>query len=104
MPQLELDPDFDPGSRRLCADGSCIGVIGTDGKCKVCGLPDRGGASADAAPAGEVDEDQALASEDAADSTAGPGFDPSRKLCVEGSCIGVIGPDGRCTECGRGSD
>jgi len=24
-----------------------------------------------------------------------------RKLCVDESCIGVIGPDGRCKECGK---
>jgi hypothetical protein len=28
-------PDW--GARRLCPDGSCIGVIGADGRCKVCG-------------------------------------------------------------------
>ena len=25
----------------------------------------------------------------------------NRRLCVDGNCIGVIGPDGRCKECGR---
>ncbi len=25
----------------------------------------------------------------------------NRRLCPDGSCIGVIGPDGRCKECGR---
>ena len=24
-----------------------------------------------------------------------------RTLCVDESCIGVIGPDGRCKECGK---
>jgi hypothetical protein len=24
-----------------------------------------------------------------------------RKLCIDESCIGVIGPDGRCKECGK---
>ena len=27
--------DFD--SRKLCSDGTCIGVIGADGRCKECG-------------------------------------------------------------------
>jgi hypothetical protein len=32
-------------------------------------------------------------------------FDPaSRRLCPDGNCIGLIGPDGRCKECGRSSD
>jgi hypothetical protein len=25
------------GQRTLCPDGSCVGVIGSDGKCKACG-------------------------------------------------------------------
>jgi len=28
---------FDPSRRKLCPDGSCIGLIGSDGKCTVCG-------------------------------------------------------------------
>ncbi len=31
-------------------------------------------------------------------------FDPHRRLCPDGACIGVIGPDGRCSECGRTTD
>jgi hypothetical protein len=30
------DSAFDD-DRQLCPDGACIGVIGSDGKCKVCG-------------------------------------------------------------------
>ncbi|MFZ2806159.1 MAG: hypothetical protein WAZ60_07185 [Desulfosalsimonadaceae bacterium] len=26
-------------NRVLCSDGSCIGVVGTDGRCKMCGKP-----------------------------------------------------------------
>ena len=29
----------DWSNRRLCPDGNCIGVIGSDGKCKECGRP-----------------------------------------------------------------
>jgi hypothetical protein len=33
---------------------------------------------------------------------AGPASDwDSRRLCSDGNCIGVIGPDGRCKECGK---
>jgi hypothetical protein len=28
------------------------------------------------------------------------GFNPKRRLCPDGGCIGIIGADGRCTECG----
>jgi hypothetical protein len=30
---------FDPESRRLCPDDTCTGLIGPDGRCKVCGKP-----------------------------------------------------------------
>ena len=30
-------PDIDWESRTLCSDESCIGVIGSDGRCKECG-------------------------------------------------------------------
>ncbi len=30
--------------RVLCSDGTCIGIIGPDGKCKVCGKPYKPGA------------------------------------------------------------
>jgi hypothetical protein len=40
----ELPPDhgdtsdsIDFSTRVLCSDGACIGVVGEDGKCKVCG-------------------------------------------------------------------
>jgi len=35
--------------RRLCPDGSCIGVVGDDGRCRVCGRDAGGGKSAAAA-------------------------------------------------------
>jgi hypothetical protein len=102
QPEAERE-SFDPNGRRLCRDGSCIGVIGPDGRCKVCGLADGGG-PAEAFTGGpqyddggdDVDELEAQPEENGAGA-----FDPARKLCVDGSCIGVIGPDGRCTECGR---
>jgi hypothetical protein len=32
------------------------------------------------------------------------GFDPNRRLCPDGACVGVIGPQGRCTVCARPGD
>ena len=32
------DGAFDP-NRHLCSDDGCIGIIGDDGRCKVCGKP-----------------------------------------------------------------
>jgi len=113
------ETSFDPRRRRLCPDGACVGLIGENGRCKVCGLP-AGGVpptdSADAAPfasvplaaAGEdvaadaeveVDGDSGV--EVAPGSAAAGGFDPNRRLCDDGACVGVVGPGGVCNVCGR---
>jgi hypothetical protein len=40
---LEENRDEDDFSNRvLCSDGTCIGVIGADGRCKECGKPYTG--------------------------------------------------------------
>ena len=93
---------FDPG-RRLCPDGSCIGIIGSDGRCTVCGRTDAGG-PAPADPTGaDAEDDGSPAPETQSDdpAEASIGFNPNRRLCSDDSCIGVIGADNRCTECGK---
>ena len=97
--------DIDWENRILCSDGNCIGVIGPDGLCKECGKKHDGTASSE--PVSEEDfeahqEDTGTA-EETSDADKAPGDDDweSRRLCSDGSCIGVIGPDGRCKECGK---
>ena len=89
--------------RQLGSDGACVGVIGPDGTCKVCGR----------AAANWGDERQrGLMPEPEPEPEAGPtpettpglSDDPewgSRKLCPDGACVGVLGPDGKCKVCGR---
>ncbi len=112
---------FDP-RRRLCPDGACIGVIGDDGRCRVCGRTAGGNAAAPAGfePAAQADADDDLDDSDNldagdadADAEVGgtPGmaasparagaFDPNRRLCPDGSCLGVLGADGVCNVCGQ---
>lgn len=91
--------------RRLCDDESCIGVIGPEGCCNVCGRP-----------AASVNTDARTSAPEKAFFTAGedgtPAIDEAhaedvdaeweaRRLCSDESCIGVIGPDGRCKVCGK---
>jgi len=97
--------DIDWDNRKLCSDGNCIGVIGADGCCKECGLPY--GAKIDAEPADRVYSEDPVANDEPqaaeADANSG-GIDDTgwenRILCSDGNCIGVIGRDGRCKECG----
>jgi len=117
------DGKFD-SHRRLCPDGACIGVIGDDGRCRVCGRSATGGGG-DAPPAGflaagsdDAPDDDAGAGADEGDAdevrdgdadaksaaAPGAGFDPARRLCPDGGCIGVIGADGVCTVCGQKAD
>ena len=79
-------------SRTLCRDESCIGVIGPDGHCTECGLIYNESDS-------EMGEDEIDGQEDRAESGDNDEWE-SRTLCRDESCIGVIGPDGYCKECG----
>ena len=106
------DVDLEWEKRTLCSDGSCIGVIGVDGQCKECGkayggeLPVREANLSEEEPVLNLEEDKVVASEhqeEAVDEEI-EGVDSeweTRRLCSDGNCIGVIGPDGRCKECGK---
>jgi hypothetical protein len=83
---------FEPARRELCPDGGCIGLIGPDGRCKVCGTVSPS-AVADPRRQGMVDGEEGDADDE-----------DDRELCPDGACIGVIGDDGRCGECGRGRE
>jgi hypothetical protein len=116
--QEEDEPVEEDWKRRvLCSDGNCIGVIGPDGRCKECGKPYEGelptGTAAPAEPQageggaeGEAPEDEGSAPDDAEEGGPETPADTddewrNRRLCSDGNCIGVIGPDGRCKECGK---
>jgi len=124
MTSDESTTNDDWESRQLCSDGNCIGVIGPDGRCKECGKPAEGGAppqpqdvdeTAPEAPSAEYDAGEAApaaegpaggaapdAGGNAAETAESDDDDwANRRLCPDGNCIGVIGPDGKCKECGR---
>ncbi|HSY41349.1 MAG TPA: hypothetical protein VLA79_17540 [Polyangia bacterium] len=100
---------FNP-KRRLCPDGSCVGVLGPDGRCSVCQRAAGAGGESLAESPGEAwaqpeveargDDAQATKMMDEVPS----GFDPARRLCDDGSCVGVVGADGVCGTCGRKAD
>jgi hypothetical protein len=126
----QADTDINWDNRILCSDGNCIGVIGADGRCKECGkkyegsLPetsaveqedqvlDEDEAMSAAADESKVEQEDQAVDEDevmpaAADESNTVEESPAdgdwenRVLCRDGNCIGVIGPDGRCKECGK---
>ena len=98
--------------RFLCPDGSCIGVIGPDGTCKVCGraAPNWGdernrgmvdeALGAESEPADEDDDDADAGDQPAPSGDTGDGDWDRRELCPDGGCIGVM-IDGKCNVCGR---
>jgi len=107
------DTDWD--NRILCSDGSCIGVIGPDGHCKECGkkyegtLPETVASDNEGQSPGEDESRASTAIDSQPQPSAGITSEEetqsddwaNRQLCSDGNCIGVIGPDGRCTECGK---
>ncbi len=118
------DYDLDWENRILCSDGNCIGIIGVDGCCKECGKKYEGELSRPApsdpdkqAPSdldeqapSELDEpieteieDPSSVADETGHTPSGPTDDEweNRVLCSDGNCIGVIGSDGKCKECGK---
>ncbi len=109
--------------REVCPDGACTGVIGPEGRCKVCGRVspawnnerERGlvePVAGDADALGAVDDDAADAAdaedeEDERDAALAPEASTDdhewsrRILCRDGACVGVIGPGNVCTVCGK---
>ena len=96
-------------NRELCPDGACIGVIGADGKCNVCGerapdwSPDRADRGDDSVESDDVEERdpvEAVAPANETMSTGDPDWD-NRTLCPDGSCTGLISGGGKCSVCGR---
>ncbi len=111
MEEETLRTGFDPNDRELCPDGGCIGVIGADGLCADCGKASQTkGSSSAPRPSTSA---PSTASNSPADTKAAPDspresegdeFDPDRReLCPDGACVGVIGANGRCAECGAAS-
>ena len=110
------DSDWD--NRKLCSDGNCIGVIGEDGHCNECGKkyqgplteeiaveeedlpPENISVERESSPQEEEAASKADESNDEAEFPTDSDWD-NRKLCSDGNCIGVIGPDGSCKECGK---
>lgn len=100
--------DSDDLERVLCGDSSCIGLVGLDGRCKVCGLwgacPSQLAQAAELSPAAAAerpDADAAAAAPDDLGDADDPFVNDSRVLCPDEGCIGVVGGDGRCHVCGR---
>jgi hypothetical protein len=96
------ETDLDWENRRLCSDDSCIGVIGADGRCRICGLSNpKNPEDPDLSTSGNAIKDapQEPHSEDQVPELQDPGWE-ERKLCSDESCIGTIGTDGRCRICG----
>jgi hypothetical protein len=102
MVEIIFDENEDWERRTLCTDESCIGTIGPDRKCRECGKPYEGALQAitvvSSVKIAATDEKKPNTA--AADASDDDDWD-KRVLCGDESCIGVIGPDGKCKECGK---
>jgi len=112
MVEIIFDETEDWENRTLCSDESCIGTIGPDGLCKECGnpytrvlqsVPAEGVILSETTSneIGSISPDQEISQDNTSgDSSADEEWE-KRVLCSDGCCIGVIGPDGKCKECGK---
>ncbi len=116
MKKEKFSIDDEWKKRTLCSDPACIGVIGPDGRCKECGKPYEGDVfenrpfsseTSEPEPDTEVEveeievEETEPAAVDEEEETIADDEWNRRILCSDPACIGVIGPDGRCKECGE---
>ena len=101
MVKTIFDADEDWEKRTLCSDESCIGIIGADGNCKECGKVYEGnlptGYSTKGVQKAKIEKQEPISSGDA---SSDDDWD-KRVLCSDEACIGTIGPDGKCRECGK---
>ncbi|MEW5908697.1 MAG: hypothetical protein AB1659_02725 [Thermodesulfobacteriota bacterium] len=106
--QVESGQDAQWSDRKLCIDENCIGVIGTDGRCKECGTPfessDKNEHLYEPAPVNDLQKPSRTSPGGEADGNPDSESDlywEERTLCIDENCIGVIDTDGRCKECGK---
>ncbi len=94
-----MSSDWD--HRLLCPDGGCVGVIGTDGTCNVCGrvLPNWGDERRRGKKTTAEVEPVVEAHVIEHDTTAAPDDFDDRALCPDGGCVGLL-VDGTCNVCG----
>jgi hypothetical protein len=91
--------------RQLCPDGGCVGLIGGDGTCKVCGRAAPGwGDERARGLRDEAEADVELEKAIVVAEPSGPEDFEDRALCPDGACIGLIGDDGACRVCGKRAD
>ena len=100
MVEIMFDENEDWEKRTLCSDESCIGTIGQDGRCKECGRPFNGAAEAGSS-AGNVTKNEKQKGANESENPVSDEDWKKRVLCSDESCIGTIGTDGRCKECGK---
>lgn len=100
MTEIIFDKDEDWENRILCSDESCIGTIGPDSRCRECGKIYEGnlteGYKKENYQTITITEQKQVS----VDVKSDDDWD-KRALCSDESCIGVIGSDGKCNECGK---
>ena len=103
-----------PEDRVPCPDDMCVGIIGANGKCGVCGKagtpaegqekPDHPHDDLHERPSGSVEPvpepvpgsgSSAAAADDAADT------DDERVPCLDEMCVGILSKNGTCGTCGK---
>ncbi len=119
IPDDSNQGDNDMSQRVPCADDSCIGTIGPDGLCRICGRPLSAGEAEPALAENHENEafdpveaehqtpepeDEALFEKEAEMLEMGEDDWQERVLCSDESCIGVLGADGLCRVCGKPGD
>jgi hypothetical protein len=94
------DEPEEEGERIPCPDETCVGLIGEDGFCGVCGRAKASGEGFAEAAQEQADSAQVHAGPEEEDEEPDADDDPERVLCSDDACIGLVGEDDYCRVCG----
>lgn len=101
-------PDETPEDRVPCSDDMCVGIIGPNGKCGVCGRP--GTPPPQRSTPGHPHDDlhEEVPGEEAAKPEPEPeperafAADPDDRVpCLDDMCVGILSSEGKCGTCGK---
>jgi hypothetical protein len=98
-----------------CSDDMCVGIIGENGRCGICGKPgtppprlhpehphdDLHQTSTAPAPPSEAEEPGEDAEDDDEDEDEETTGDDERVPCLDDMCVGILSTERKCGTCGK---
>lgn len=97
--QSEEPPEVEESGHRVpCWDESCVGTLGEDGRCRLCGKGSGASPELEAGP-GALDKGPDSSAQPQLQEDEEP-IEEERVCCSDESCVGTVDETGHCRICG----